>query len=87
MATENARLAKEEKVAAKAHEDEMARANTLPRYRKTVKPEYPSEAVSQRQEGVVLLSVQVGPDGRVQGITLKRSSGFPLLDQATISRV
>jgi len=57
------------------------------RYRSNPKPAYPSEARSQRQEGVVLLSVQVGPDGRVQGITLKRSSGFPLLDQAAISGV
>jgi protein TonB len=57
------------------------------RYRSNPKPAYPAEARSLRQEGVVLLSVQVGPDGRVQGITLKRSSGFPLLDQAAISGV
>jgi protein TonB len=57
------------------------------RYRSNPKPAYPSEARNLRQEGVVLLSVQVGPDGRVQGITLKRSSGFPLLDQAAMSGV
>jgi periplasmic protein TonB len=53
-----------------------------PRYRSNPKPEYPPEARRLRQQGLVLLSVQVGADGRPSDVSLKRSSGFPALDQA-----
>ena len=57
------------------------------RYRSNPKPAYPDEARNLRQEGVVLLGVKVGADGRVVSVSLQRSSGFPLLDQAAISGV
>jgi protein TonB len=39
------------------------------------------------QQGVVLLTVQVGADGHASDVTLSRSSGFPLLDQAALRTV
>lgn len=35
----------------------------------------------------MLLGVKVGADGRVISVSLQRSSGFPLLDQAATSGV
>jgi len=35
----------------------------------------------------VLISVEIGGDGRASEVTLKRSSGFPLLDEAAIRAV
>ncbi len=57
------------------------------RYRSNPKPDYPPEAKRLRQQGVVLLKVEVGADGRAGGVSLERSSGFPLLDQAAIQAV
>jgi protein TonB len=39
------------------------------------------------QQGLVLLSVEVGADGRPQDVSLKHSSGFSALDQAAIQAV
>jgi protein TonB len=57
------------------------------RYRTNPNPEYPTAARTQHQEGVVLLSVEVSAEGRPTSISLARSSGFPLLDQAAIAGV
>ncbi len=56
-------------------------------YRSNPKPDYPAEARRERQEGVVMVSVEVGADGRPGDVSLARSSGFPLLDQAAIQAV
>jgi protein TonB len=48
------------------------------------KPDYPPEADRMAQRGVVLLEVEVNAEGRVTGISIKRSSGFPLLDDAAV---
>ncbi len=58
-----------------------------PRYRSNPKPDYPAEARWQHQEGVVLLSVEVSAEGRAVAVSLKRSSGFPLLDDAALQSV
>lgn len=56
-------------------------------YRSHPRPEYPAQARRDRQEGVVLLKVQIGPDGRPADVALQRSSGFPLLDESAIRAV
>jgi protein TonB len=56
-------------------------------YRSNPKPDYPAEARRMRQEGVVMVSVEVGADGRPSDVSLGRSSGFTLLDQAAVQAV
>jgi protein TonB len=58
-----------------------------PHYRSNPRPDYPTQSLRQREEGVALLSVEVGSDGRSGEIALKQSSGHPLLDQAAIQAV
>ena len=50
-------------------------------------PAYPREARRLRQEGRVLLLVEVMEDGAVGSITVIRSSGYEVLDQAAIEAV
>lgn len=51
-------------------------------YRRTPKPTYPATAYRLRQEGIVLLTVQVDTAGHAQQVKVKTSSGFPALDDA-----
>jgi protein TonB len=44
--------------------------------------QYPPLAKKQRQQGLVVLRVMIGPDGRPGDIQIERSSGFALLDRA-----
>ena len=57
------------------------------RPRSNPKPPYPPEARRLGQQGRVLLEVQVGADGRATGVSVKRSSGFPALDNAAVQGV
>lgn len=45
---------------------------------------YPVEAKRARQEGVVTIRFTVDRNGNVSGVSIKRSSGHTLLDQATL---
>jgi protein TonB len=56
-------------------------------YRNTPLPPYPAAAREQRLEGVVVLSVLVGTDGRVGGVNVAASSGFRILDDVAASAV
>lgn len=56
-------------------------------YLSNPRPDYPDEARLQRQEGLVILSVEVGTDGRADDVAVTRSSGFPLLDHAALEAV
>jgi len=56
-------------------------------YLSNPKPDYPPDARRQRQEGVVLVNVEVGADGRAGDVSVGRSSGFPLLDDAAVRAV
>lgn len=47
-------------------------------------PIYPQAARQRRQEGTVIVEVQLSAAGVVQHIILLRSSGFPLLDRAAL---
>ena len=58
-----------------------------PSYRSNPKPVYPPEARRLRQQGQVLLTVEVSAQGRALSVALKQSSGFPLLDQTAIQTV
>jgi len=50
-----------------------------------VEPVYPTEAISLKIEGTVVLDVQIGTNGRVQTITPR--SGDPLLERAGVDAV
>ena len=45
-------------------------------------PVYPMAAVRRREEGVVLLTIHVSPEGLASRVDIAQSSGFALLDQA-----
>jgi len=59
----------------------------VPRYRNNPAPEYPVAAKRRREEGEVRLSVTVSSDGRPLRVSLFRSSGHALLDQAAMDAV
>lgn len=59
----------------------------LPGYDRNPPPRYPAEARRAKQEGRVLLTVVVTPQGRASSVSLKESSGFPLLDEAALAGV
>lgn len=50
-------------------------------------PIYPVASRRNREQGVVLLELVVGVDGRVEEISVKRSSGFENLDRAALVAV
>jgi len=56
-----------------------------PYYTKRGQARYPLEAKKLRQEGTVVLTLYINALGRLDKIEIKESSGFPLLDEATIA--
>ena len=58
-----------------------------PAYRKTPLPAYPAAARAERLEGLVVLAVLVGANGRVVDVSVASSSGHTVLDQAAASAV
>jgi bla regulator protein BlaR1 len=46
------------------------------------KPHYPMESLRHEQQGTVTLGFKIGEDGKVEDSNVKKSSGFPLLDEA-----
>jgi protein TonB len=57
------------------------------RARSNPKPPYPPEAERLHQQGRVILEVQVSSGGRATSVSVKRSSGFPMLDNAAVQAV
>jgi protein TonB len=51
------------------------------------KPPYPADAYSRRQEGVVLLRLQISATGIVEDAEVVQSSGVPSLDDAAVRTV
>jgi protein TonB len=45
--------------------------------------DYPAAALAAREQGLVGFALDVGPDGRVSGCTITRSSGSRSLDETT----
>jgi protein TonB len=56
-------------------------------YRDTPVPPYPAAAREQGLQGVVILTVRVGADGRVADVRIKSSSGARILDDSAVSAV
>jgi len=50
-------------------------------------PKYPVQALRLHQQGTVILKVFVGIDGHAQEVTVEKSSGARILDQAAIDAV
>lgn len=50
-------------------------------------PSYPVESRQLREQGTVILAVLLSPDGRVDQISIKQSSGFFRLDRAAMRAV
>ncbi len=50
-------------------------------------PHYPRRALSQRQEGTVMIRALIGESGEARQIKLHASSGYPLLDRAALQAV
>lgn len=50
-------------------------------------PSYPVESRRKREQGIVELLLIVGLDGRVEDISVSRSSGFHRLDKAAMHAV
>lgn len=53
----------------------------------TSAPRYPIAALRGHHEGVAVVHVEVGADGRVEAAALAQSSGWPELDQAALESV
>ncbi len=49
------------------------------------KPDYPAAAKRANEEGEVVVSVCVDKEGRMSDVKIVKSSGFPRLDEATIT--
>jgi periplasmic protein TonB len=58
-----------------------------PDYLKNPEPVYPEQARRRHEEGLVLLAVTVTAQGRAGRVEIKKSSGFPLLDNAAAQAV
>ncbi|ALP68496.1 energy transducer TonB [Paraburkholderia caribensis] len=50
-------------------------------------PNYPARAKRLGESGIVRLRIQIGTDGRLSGVSVARSSGFPELDAAALDAV
>jgi len=58
-----------------------------PDYFQNPPPEYPELAKQMRQEGLVMLVVDVDREGKPMEVEIKQSSGYRLLDQAAVKAV
>lgn len=63
------------------------RFETKPDYNLNPPPPYPELARQMRQEGIVMLSVDVDKQGEAVSVKIVQSSGFRLLDQAALKAV
>lgn len=59
----------------------------IPRYRENAPPPYPWIARLRGYEGVVVISVEVTPEGKVGNVSLKKSSGYAVLDRSALDTV
>ena len=57
------------------------------RYARTVKPRYPRKARRAGWEGTTLLKVLVNSEGAPGRVTVERTSGFEILDEAAVKAV
>jgi|WetSurMetagenome_2_1015567.scaffolds.fasta_scaffold54984_1 TonB family protein len=62
-------------------------SGAIPQYGSNPLPAYPSLARKMGHEGIVLLAAEILSDGRVGHLAVKKSSGFPALDQSALDAV
>lgn len=62
-------------------------ADTPPDFSMNPPPRYPAEAVRNGWEGEVLLRIRVAPNGQVSHVSIEKSSGYEVLDQAALHAV
>ena len=70
--------------------DYTSNLNTViayPLYRENAPPAYPEIARVRGYEGIVLVSAEILPDGRVGNMKIRKSSGYAILDQSAIEAV
>lgn len=65
----------------------QVRVEAKPDYIQNPPPPYPDLAKQMRQEGIVMLSVDVNKEGDPVDVEIIQSSGFRLLDQAAVKAV
>lgn len=65
----------------------FVKANSRPYKLENPKPVYPSAARRRGMQGVVLLSIAINEQGRVDTIKVARSSGFKALDRSALASV
>lgn len=78
-----ARLSSTAKSSAKIKYDVKAR----PDYLKNPAPAYPWDSKRNREEGVVMLTVDIDSKGNAEKVKLRKSSGYPRLDRAALESV
>ncbi len=66
---------------------QVIKVQANPDYFQNPPPEYPELAKQMRQEGLVLLAVDVDREGTPIKVEIKQSSGYRLLDQAAVRAV
>lgn len=59
-------------------------ANEMPSYYRNPPPPYPEEARKLKEEGLVMIHLEVDAEGKVTSVILAQSSGFPQLDEAAL---
>jgi len=69
------------------HPKSDVRVKANPDYFQNPSPEYPDLAKQMRQEGLVMLAVDVDRQGFPIKVEIKQSSGYRLLDQAALKAV
>jgi protein TonB len=69
------------------HNEAGVRIKANPNYFQNPSPEYPELARQMRQEGLVILSVDVDRTGEPIKVEMIQSSGYRLLDQAALKAV
>ncbi len=58
-----------------------------PLYRENMPPVYPEIARARGYEGIVLVSAEILPTGRVEQAKIRKSSGYSILDQSALNAV
>jgi TonB family protein len=48
------------------------------------RPEYPTESLQNREQGVVRLKILVSHEGKARDVVIERSSGYHRLDEAAV---
>jgi protein TonB len=62
-------------------------SGAYPLHRENTPPGYPEIARLRGYEGVVLIALEILPDGRVGGTRISKSSGYAILDQSAVEAV